>query len=558
MKLTDAFANPDNKAETYTDDGINKDIRDYMQKKFPQAVKQAKNSYKFFKGKTEKETAAKIWLFLKNHCKYRRDKDTHQIIRLPSFFVSRKPHYGDCKTFAMFARSVYASIYPDLPTSFKFTAYKNGATIPTHVYTVVKNRDGREFIIDGCWNDFNSEKIFTLALPLNFKTMRITSLSSDLKKDNLLEILRGINDNHPEQRQRIMTANRLRNDVNYLQAQYDGGHIDATSFRNALNEISDEMNGIAKKLSQEEKAARKKKRKEKAKKFFKGLMYGVKFASLAPIRGAFMSIVAMNVNGLASNMKLALDSGHFNPIKDFWHKAGGLDKAMLKGIKIGTSHKPLWLSKKAKAKYEARVKTMKASGQIKGIGALSGGVMLCDELNSIGIAPAVAAAVLAMGASLLAGLLPVLMKALKAGGHNAEAEVVEAQGGDMVQENKDGTLYQAAVTDGGELPDNTEDLEPVEGIGDNTALFAELGKIAESGVKLIGGAIEKKAKKNPKLAKVLNTAGQTADDYFTGAYIRKAGYKDKWNTASSMFGKIGIKEMGLAALVLFLVMRKKK
>lgn len=559
---------------------INKDIRQAMETEFPKAVAQFKNIGAILKGKDEKETAKLIWLFLKHHCQYRRDPTSNQIIRLPSYFLNHKPHQGDCKTFSTFARSAYASIYPELETAYKFTGYASPAYNPSHVYVVVKDKAGNEIIIDGCYNKFNAEKNFTLALPKKFKAMRITSLSGTTEPAQILE---GINSHSTrERRERIKKLCRLRNQMNLARAEFDGGHITPVQFKQRIAAVENEISGIGR-MS---KADRKKKRKafnEKVKKgwkkFGKGLAFGLALVNLAPVRGAFLSLVALNLNGLASNMQLLYkdkkDQTGWNNIKKFWKKVGGFDKILTKAMLAGTSHKPLWLSKKSKARYNLRVEKLRKEGKIDGLGYLEGGTILGEELQGIGIAPAVAAAALTMGASLLAGIIPIIMKAL-AGKKQPEAQeaqaVLQEQGQEIIKQTKAGQGYQKAFADDeGATKDQAEDQarqeeekveetqkeEGVEGIGamsdaSMTNLFSGLSTVMGQGLEFASNVIERKRKKNPKV-KI------QSDDYYAEKTTTNLGYPKRYprSKASGTGVKKYLPYVG-GALVLGLVAKKMK
>lgn len=518
MNVSQAFTAPENKAHTYKEKGINVDIRDYLERLFPKAVANCTNVEKIFKGKNEQQTAHLIWLFLRKHCKYRRDLDSHQLIRLPAYFINHKPHQGDCKTFALFARAVYAAIYPECETAFKFTAYSQGAKTPSHVYTVVKDKAGRQIIIDGCWVRFNHEKNYTLALPLNFKAMKITSLAGiDMTNPN--QALNAINEHcSPEVRERIKKAVQLRQRFNLLNAERDGGHVSPEVYNQRLQVIRDEVNAIGK-LSKEEKA----KRKAKAKKGGKKFLWGIAFINLAPIRGAFSAVVAMNANGLATNLKYLYDHRNdktkeqWKKIENIWQKVGGLKKALIKGITIGAKHKPLFLSKKRKKKFEERHKGLKG--------------IFAGEGEGINIAPAVIAAALAAASGIFAAMIPVIMQALKKNGKNEQAQEVAEQGQELVDKQQAGQLQKEVQQGADEVTDaqageSDETMNDYIGDANTWANLTEaLTQVAKVGITAAGTAIAKKVAKKPKAKATLEKLGEGADDYFTGRYLRQSGYK---------------------------------
>jgi len=554
MKIQEAFTQPLNEAHIYTENGINVDIRDYLEHIFPKAVKQCYAVEKIFKGRTELETAFNIWQYLRKYCTYRKDPNSNQIIRLPAYFVNRGKRTGDCKTFALFARSVYAAIYPDLETAFKFTAYKKGAANPSHVYTVVKDRAGRQIIIDGCWPRFNSEKKFTLALPINYTTMKITSLSG-----TGTDTLNYLNENiDGVQRDKIKRLAKCRKDLKLYRTEYEAGTRTKGQYMSDIAAIRSEveaLNGISKKLTPEQKAARKKKRVErnkKAKKGAKKFLWGIAFVNLIPIRAAFASVVAMNVNALAHNLKYVYEArngktkAEWNKIKSIWKKLGGIEKALLKAIQIGAKHKPLFMSKKAKKRFEKR-----KAGMSDYIGAL----YINDDNTGegINIAPAVIAAALAMAGGVVAAMIPAIMGALGKLGKKKEQAQVGEEAQQIVQEYKQNPNQPAQ--EAAEAADQETESMGAMGADGWSTLFDTLGKVAEVGVKAAGNAIQKKAAKKPKLKKFLDQAGTGADDYITGRYLRESGYKkaaQDFQSGASKYLPYGLAAAAVAALALFL------
>lgn len=280
----------------------------------------------------------------------------------------------------------------------------------------------------------------------------------------------------------------------------------------------------------EQKAARKKKAKAGAKKF----LFGVAFVNLLPIRAAFNAIVAANFNAIAHNLKWIYDNRatltkkEWNKIRSVWKKVGGLEKALLKAIQLGAKHKPLFLSKKAKARFDKRQKERaKATGAkpIKGIYA--------GEDGGINLPQAIAAAA-AAASGIIAAIIPVITGALKKGGKNeqAAAEETAAQGQELVNQYKQNPeQFGATAANAAEIQAAELEGAPVNGIyeGENPygSLFSALGQVAQVGIKAAGNAVAKKAKKNKKVDKALKAANQGVEDYATGRYLRESGYKDR-------------------------------
>jgi hypothetical protein len=314
--------------------------------------------------------------------------------------------------------------------------------------------------------------------------------------------------------------------------------------------IADEIG----KLTPEQKA----KRKAKIKKGGQNFLFGIAFINLLPIRAAFNAIVAMNLNAFASNLKWIYDNRNgktkegWAKLAKIWHKVGGLEKALLKAIQLGTKHKPLFLSKKAKLRYEKRKKER---------GEVSDAIFLGED-GGIGN-PAVIAPIVAAAAGIIAAMLPVIMKSLKQGGQPAAAAEVEQQGQDMVDNARENPAqFQAQVAQGADEQIQTDEqgqaVEEYIGELDISALTSSLSSLAEIGIKAAGTAIAKKAAKHPKTKKFLEGANQATEDYATGRYLRKSGYTDAAKQFTSGAGGYLPIILGAGAVgALFLFMKKK-
>ena len=316
--------------------------------------------------------------------------------------------------------------------------------------------------------------------------------------------------------------------------------------------IAEDLTEDIGKLTPEQKA----KRKAKLKKGGQNFLFGIAFINLLPIRAAFNAIVAMNINAFASNLKWIYDNRNgktkegWGKLAKIWHKVGGLEKALLKAIQLGAKHKPLFLSKKAKARYEKR---KKERGEVSD--AIFAGE---DGING----PELIAPLVAAAAGIVAAMLPVVMKALKSSGKPQEAQEVEQQGQDMVDNAKQNPQeFQSQVASGAEqqLPEEGQQVEEYIGEIDVSALTSALSSLAETGIKAAGTAIANRANKNPKAKKFLEGANQATEDYATGRYLRNSGFADraKQFTSGGMWMPIAIGVVAVGGLFFFMNMKKK-
>ena len=563
---------PNNITTVITADGINADIIQAIISLAPAATTEVEKFAQQFKKSTTEKTAFAIWYFLRTRARYVRDRSDLQQIRLPNRFIFdtyTHKNSGDCKSFALLTISILRAL--KMPAYLKFAGYLPGAVSPSHVYAFTKNKAGEEIIIDGCYPFFNREKKTTFTKTEN---MTVTSLSGVLagatRSEKAAAAKRFLQTLEPKQRACVLRAyrNRCRRTSKGASNKKTVRYIsDNYPITGAVIAEDDPISGKKKKapkkkLTKAEKQARRKKRNAKAKAGAKKFLWGVAFVNLLPIRAAFNAVVAMNVNSLAHNLRYVYrgrdttTKAEWKKILKVWYAVGGLQKALLKAIDLGAKHKPLFLSKKAKKRFEDRKKNTKGYA---GVIAL-----YLDNISG----PEVIIAAVGAASGIIAAMIPVIMQGLKKTGQKGAAAEVHAQGQEMVNDYKAQgspkpvSYDQTAPGETSPLEDDPGSSEEVGKIDQAglTSLFSTLGQVAQVGIQAAGNAVAKKAAKNPKLNQVLNTAGTASEDYFTGQYLRKGGYTKAAKTFSSSLTTKNILLVGGAAvaalLAIFLIKRK--
>lgn len=527
MKQADSYLRlvdkPDYKTNVLYQDAFNGDIIKALNSLVNKGTNQVTQLAPKFKGKTAKATAFNIWRFLRTHGRYVRDTNEAQLIREPKRFIHDtflSQNSGDCKSFTLFTVSILRAL--GFEAFIKYAGYIPGLDKPSHVYSFTVDKNGNEILIDGCFPFFNREKKYTYSQTFNTKNMKVASLSGiDSKKDKAVNFYKNCSPVMRRKiRARLMDKKRLMSVNDVIESKVVEGVI------------IEGINGKKRKQkkTKAQKAEAKKKRRAKVKKGFKKFGTGVKFIALGAGRGAFLALVALNVAGWASKFKKLQQTKLPNGKNAFdstilvkWKKLGGLEKLLRGAIKKGENKKPLFLSKKAKAKFQ---KAMKVSGvELDYIGDL-------DTINAIPVAAAAAAAV-----PVVAALIPVLMKAFKAIGAKKEVKQVAEEAKDLVQEQAPAVeqYQEEAAAEEEQAEEAAEEVaeeeaaeaEEIEGInaGQFDDLFKNLGQVAAAGVQRLGKVIQKKTAKKPKVQKAILKAGRAGDDYFTGRYVRESGAK---------------------------------
>ena len=394
---------PDFKNHIFVKDAVNKDIRNGLEKSLPIAIREAQTLGPLFKADNERDTARNIWQYLRNRIQYKRDPDTSQDIKLPRRFHHDKN--GDCKSYSLNALAIYKAAYPDLPVAFKYTAYDADAKEPTHVYAVVKDRNGKNIVIDGCYNFFDSEKGYTLALPLTWD-MQVRILSDNTSANNWYANL------HPEDAYEVKQLIAHKAQLELAKQKVASGEMSVNDCHALCDQISDSLNAPKKKRVKKHSAG-------------ENALHWLDIATLAIGRGAYDALVAINLNGMADKLMIlhAKYPKQWKHVAKIYYELGGYEKALLKAAKIGSKHKPLFLSKKAKSRYEQKFGADSRAMGLKGIA------------DGIGFAPAAAAAA---AVPVLAAIIPAIAKAFKEAGAPQHAEEMQSQAVDLVQDAKPG------------------------------------------------------------------------------------------------------------------------
>jgi len=147
--------------EKISGDADNKELRQAILDALPEAVEQTKDLAPYFQSTSDRETAKKIFDFLKKRVKYRAD-DYRQVIQLPSAML-RPGAIADCKSLSLFTGAILQNL--GIPWHFVLASYSE-STIPGHIYV---QTDGG-IIIDVVWGKFNSEKKPNYRYKMRYKT----------------------------------------------------------------------------------------------------------------------------------------------------------------------------------------------------------------------------------------------------------------------------------------------------------------------------------------------------------------------------------------------------
>lgn len=447
-------------------DATNADIISVLESNFKKAVGQTKDYAKKFASPSAGAAALKVWNFLKQNIRYQRDDDQKQAIRLPNRFVNDRS--GDCKSYALFAASVLHNL--GYRVAFRYTSYSPGNKKPSHVYVYMPDQG---IIVDGVYNFFNAEKPYVYkydhVMEQNTINMDVVTLSDDVSVNGSL--VRAYNASKKGSLKRRLLYNEIArkqgrryNPVNaeFLQAQMKlikspgrPEYILAMKELDAqgVHEV-DSLNGIGKIrvkrfLKKVGKAVGKgaKALGKGAKNVAKEAGKAVKKFGLAIPRNAFLSLVRLNVRGLATNLAYNLEHNR-SALLSKWQKFGGKSSALINSVSGG--------------KKKKRIFGIDGGG----LGDLGSGT----------------AALIASAAPILIGLA-VFLKSVKKGDTSTATDILQAADAAGVDFNAAAQLlnegeaayehgYKDEPGDGGSDDDNGAGLPPADGGGDNEASFS--------------------------------------------------------------------------------------
>lgn len=498
MSVLQYYKKPTHKTVVNHNNANNGDIISSVIAAYDMAVDDCRDHARHLKTGNFEKDCLNVWTILRNELEYNRDLDELQTIALPRVAFSRVKN--DCKSYSVVAAGLVGAM--GYGVKFRFAGYKKGINSPSHVYAVAFNpATNQQFIIDGCAPMFDWEK------PPKFKidkTMKVVTLHD---KPSLTDIQKVVSKLPYHQQRKLKEVAELAVRKSLLDlARY--GRINDT-LSETINKKTKPAKGSPEQIKLKEK--RKAKAKEGLKKFGHANMY----LALLLGRGAFMACIRLNLNGMASKLNKLYKEKKFADIEKKWYALGGITKLLIRAVEHGAVKKPLFLSKKARARYNKQM-------GINGI--------VCESINVAPLAAVAAAAI-----PVIAALVPVMVKAFKGMGKGGEPEAVELtnQAVDITQGSFTTDQQNPEEVNNVDIPDDlsADDTSSIGDIhfdeiginGDNSELWASLGQMAGKGLEAL---TKKIAEKHPKAGKVIQKGSQAVDDYATGQYLRTSGYKD--------------------------------
>jgi len=247
----------------------------------------------FFNAGSKRETARKIFNFLKKNVRYVIEPGTKQTVKSPAAILATG--YGDCKHYSLFAGGVLQNL--GIPFAYRFASYKIFDKQPQHVFVVVNPGTSNEIWIDPVVGDFDYKKPYTYATD---KKMALYSISG------------------------IGATAQQKADLKAAKAAKKAAPTKA-----------------AKQAAQTTvKAARKAAGRTTGQVLKKGAKVVLKVAA-APVRNSFLLLVKLNFAGLATKLAAAWQKAP-SKLQNFWESAGGQINALKKAWEAGSKKKRIF------------------------------------------------------------------------------------------------------------------------------------------------------------------------------------------------------------------------
>jgi hypothetical protein len=349
----------DGKTRTVVKNGKTEDIIAALIAAVPEAVRQFKNNKPTTHTGNLIKDATNACMFVRDRVKYKADGFNFQDIQFPGRMLFHTKQ-ADCKSFSLAALANLLS--QGYNGGFRFASYRPNK-VPTHVYIFVLDKSGKKFTFDPC----------------------IKNLKESNKATHIIDM-----------------------DVRYLSEPIVeiAGREERRARRQERREARQERREDRREARQERREDRKERRAsgDKPKALPK--------VTLAPARGAFLGLTALNFRGLATRIDKAIKKDS-KKVQDFWNKLGGDFSKLKSNVEKNKGKKPLF-------------------GQGKGIDGLSFSDEFISEMDYnnigtfedyyIGVEPATTTAAAAATASPILLALKKLLASLKV------EDVVDAAG----------------------------------------------------------------------------------------------------------------------------------
>lgn len=247
----------------------------------------------FFTAGSKKETARKIFNFLKKNVRYVIEPGSKQTVKSPAAILATG--YGDCKHYSLFAGGVLQNL--GIPFAYRFASYKVFDKQPQHVFVVVNPGTSNEIWIDPVVGDFNYKKPYTYATDRKMALYSISGIGATAQQKAALKAAKAAKKAAP------------------TKAAKQAAQTTVLAARKAAERTTGQV-------------------------LKKGAKVVLKVAA-APVRNSFLLLVTINFAGLANKLAAAWQKAP-SKLQNFWESAGGQINALKKAWEKGSTKKRIF------------------------------------------------------------------------------------------------------------------------------------------------------------------------------------------------------------------------
>lgn len=351
-----------------------------------------------FDYRTTDEICNALYSFCKHEIEYREETDDLQTTATPAGILQRG--FGDCKHYAGFTAGVLDALNrrgKNIDWCYRFASYRALDSTPHHVFVVVNPGTGREKWIDATPEANGRQPIWIVDKKV--KSMALVRNIAGI--DDAVEMSA---DGVPVPDINQVTQEQLEAALNEVDTSLDMDDdtlsaIQTLAVYQLINDdgtvVQDRFDAVLQSVSPEEREVLANSynryilylqtQQSAIGNIFKDAWRGVKVATLALPRNAFLGLVALNVFGMASKMAriIAIPDAK-KKLVDKWYSLGGKEAGIIGAINSGAKKKAIL------------------------------GSCIEPSHGAIGVAPAAAApAWLAIAGGIIAAVMPLVTSLLK-------------------------------------------------------------------------------------------------------------------------------------------------
>jgi len=247
----------------------------------------------FFNAGSKRETARKIFNFLKKNVRYVIEPGTKQTVKSPAAILATG--YGDCKHYSLFAGGVLQNL--GIPFAYRFASYKIFDKQPQHVFVVINPGTSNEIWIDPVVGDFDYKKPYTYATDKKMALYSISGIGATAQQKADLKAAKAAKKAAP------------------TKAAKQAAKTTVQAARKAAGRTTGQV-------------------------LKKGAKVVLKVAA-APVRNSFLLLVTINFAGLATKLAAAWQKAP-SKLTNFWESAGGQINALKKAWEKGSTKKRIF------------------------------------------------------------------------------------------------------------------------------------------------------------------------------------------------------------------------